>query len=441
MMSLNGMNQTLFERATNVASLYQAWRKVRANRGAAGIDAVSLQAFESNLEANLCELSRNLQSGTYQCMPARFLKISKDNGKERELGILTVRDRVAQRSMLDTIEPLFEPQFLDCNFAFRQGRSVEMAIQQIIGARANGFCWMVESDVENFFCSIDRKLLLYELYQTIKDRKVLQLLDDWLNAGVLDDELDSITSSSLWQHGKETIANIRLMMNESVNKSIDHYVSQQLGINEPMYDTSGLQSIDDGSFENIRRQTEDRARHEGIKRLFQDGILLAISQRALFGKLFNPKLIGIGGLAIAAFMFAPKAMNVYQNYFHPRLGTLQGAPISPLFTNVYMTPFDRALTNAGMRLIRYCDDFVIQCRTKAEAHVALIACEKALNERHLKIHPEKTRIVAPEEEFEFLGYVFTADGRIVPPPGVPKQVVRQLRTMAHKAAVCWRKGR
>jgi RNA-directed DNA polymerase len=183
MIALNGRRLDFFRHVVSVPSLYQAWRKVRANRGAAGLDAVSLDEFETNLTLNLRELSRSLLGGSYQPMPACFVTIAKENGKERELGILAVRDRVAQRAMLDAIEPLVEPLLLDCSFAFRQGRNVEMAVQQMIAARANGFWWTVESDVENFFGSIDRRLLMKEVEQVMPDENVLRLLQAWLDAG------------------------------------------------------------------------------------------------------------------------------------------------------------------------------------------------------------------------------------------------------------------
>ncbi len=435
MFSLKGMNQTLFQRITGVTSLYQAWHKVRANRGAAGVDAVSLQAFESALEANLCELSRSLQSGTYQPLPARYVLVTKDNGKERELGILTVRDRVAQRATLDAIEPLFEPQFLDCSFAFRVGRSVEMAIQRMIAARANGYWWTVESDVQDFFGSIDRRLLLCELDQTIHDKNVLRLIQAWLSAGALDnEEVNFITSSNLWRHGKEVIASAKLMLNDTVNQSLDDYVIQQLGTSDELfYATSGLQHTDETSFANLREQAQKESRREGIKRLLQDGALLAISQRALIGKFLGVKLLGVSGLVVAAAVLAPKAINVYRNYFHQQSGTLQGAPLSPLLTNAYMTPFDTTLTNEGWRLVRFCDDFVIQTQTQEEAQAALISAEKALANRRLNLHPNKTRIVTPNEEFEFLGYIFAKDGRVIPPPSVPAQMAEKIKAMAKKA--------
>lgn len=228
MVRFDGRDAGLFRQIVSVPSLYQAWRKVRANRGAAGLDAVSQDEFEINLMANLRELSRNLLGGTYQPMPARFVTIAKENGKERELGILAVRDRVAQRAVLDAIEPLVEPLLPNCSFAFRQGRNVEMAVQHIIAARANGFCWTVESDVENFFGSIDRRLLLREVEEIVSDENVLRLLKAWLDAGALEQEA---AGSTKWlRQGKAAMANLRLMMRESISHSVDEYVAERLGV-------------------------------------------------------------------------------------------------------------------------------------------------------------------------------------------------------------------
>lgn len=435
----------LFRRIASVPALYQGWRKVRANRGAPGIDAMSLRCFETRLEDNLRELSLSLLSKSYQAMPARFVTIAKANGKERELAILTVRDRVAQRTTLDAIEPLFEPQFLDCNFAFRPARSVEMAIQRMIAARANGYWWTVESDVEDFFGAIDRRLLLTELEQTISDKDVLHLLGAWLDAGALDQDCHLI-NPRLWRRGKEAVAGFHLLMRDAVNQSLDGYVADRLGVPGPGLgaQTSCLPVVDDYSLENnseitdLRDSAQKQARRESVKRLIQDGALLALSERALIGKLLGLKLLGVGGLAVTAAVFAPKAVRAYRDRFHPKFGTPQGAPISPLLTNAYMTPFDSVLTRQGWRLIRYCDDFVVQCRGREEAQSALVAAEAALADRKLRMHPDKTRIVAPSDEFEFLGYIFASDGSVIPPPTVPEQMAHQIKSMARRA-MKWRK--
>lgn len=439
--------EEIFNRVVSTPALYQAWRKVRANRGAAGIDAVSLQVFEERLHENLRELSRSLLSGAYQPMPARFVTVKKDDGKERELAILTVRDRVAQRAVLDAVEPLVEPLLLDCSFAFRQGRNVEMAIQRMLAARANGFWWTVESDVEDFFGSIDRRLMLRELEEVVPDKKVLRLVQAWLDAGALE-EMQSARAGWMRQ-GREAWASLQLMLRESVNQSLDDYVAQQLGVvggGEGFMadDLNGVQasveSQGNASVLDWQTEAQRKTKRAAVMRLLQDGALLALSQRALLGRLLSMKVLGLGGLAAAGVMLAPKALGLYRSYFQMQRGTLQGSPISPLLTNFYMTPFDREIAEQGFRLIRYCDDFVIQCRTQAEAEAALRAAEKALAGRSLKLHELKTRVVPPKTELEFLGYFFAADGRIVPPPTVPEQVAQQLKALAQRAAK-WRKGR
>jgi retron-type reverse transcriptase len=440
-----GQNDFLFRQVASVSSLYQAWRKVRANRGAAGLDAVSLDEFEVSLTANLRELSRSLQSGAYQPMPARFVRLVKENGKERELGILAVRDRVAQRAVLDAIEPLVEPLLLDCSFAFRQGRNVEMAVQRMIAARANGFWWTVESDVQDFFGSIDRRLLLKEVEQVVPDEDVLRLLQGWLDAGALE---QAAAESAKWRRqGRTAIANLRLLARESLNQSVDDYVAQHLVMSSSDGYLNGeisFQTVEPEACENslmeARAAARQQTRREAVKRLAQDGAVLALSQRALLGRLLSAKVLGVGGLLVAAAMLTPKAVAAYRHYFHPKFGTLQGAPLSPLLTNFYMTPFDRELTGQGLRLIRYCDDFVIQCRTEAEAQSALRAAGQALAGRRLHLHPDKTRIVPIKGEFEFLGYVFTSDGSVIPPPTVPEQVAQQIKAMAQRASK-WRKSR
>jgi hypothetical protein len=169
-----------------------------------------------------------------------------------------------------------------------------------------------------------------------------------------------------------------------------------------------------------------------VRRLIEDGLLLALAERAVLSRAITTKLLGLGGTAVALAAVVPSVVRALRERGVHKVGTLQGAPISPLLSNIYLHPFDVAMTQRGLRLVRYCDDFVILCQTESEARQALQAAEAALTERRLRLHPEKTRLASPAEPFDFLGYHFTADGRVVPPPTVPEVVARQIVELAKK---------
>jgi len=408
-------------------ALYQAWRKVKANRGAAGIDAISIQAFERDLDANLAELSRNLLDKTYEPLPSRYVLISKDNGKARELAIPTVRDRVAQRAVLDRIEPLFEPQMLDCSFAFRAGRSVEMAVQRIIVARAQGRLWTLDADIEDFFPSINHKLLIEDLASIIDTEDVLHLIRLWLDAGALDGARPTAGFMARW---RASLADAHLAAREAMNGLFNDLLSQKLGVDGESYCGSALADEalpeDELASDTSRETAGVSPRKAAVRRLVQDGLLLAIAERAALRGLMSAKLLGLGGAVVALALAGPPVVRKLREMVSPKTGALQGAPLSPLLSNVYLTTFDRTLTARGHKLIRYCDDFVIPCASESEARRALEDVEEVLKSKRLRLHPEKTRLVSPAESFVFLGYEFTPAGRVVPPPNIPEVVARRV---------------
>ncbi len=407
-------------------ALYQAWRKVKANRGAAGIDAIGIQAFAKDLDVNLTELSRNLLDGTYEPLPSRYVQIPKVGGQARELAIPTVRDRVAQRAVLDRIEPLFEPQMLDCSFAFRAGRSAEMAVQRIVVARAQGRRWSVDADIEDFFPSINHKLLLADLAAVIDAEDVLQLIQLWLDAGALDGARPTAGFLARW---RDTLADAHLAVREAMNGMFNDMLSQKLGVDGDAFSANTF--ADEALLEDDATSAETASARPSpgkalVRRLVQDGVLLAIAERAAIRGLLSAKWLGLGSAAVAVALAAPPVVRRLREMASPKIGALQGAPLSPLLSNIYLMAFDSALTARGHRLIRYCDDFVIPCASECEARQALGDARDALKAKRLQLHTGKTRLVSPAEGFTFLGYEFTAAGRVVPPPNIPEVVARRV---------------
>ena len=266
----------------DMARMRLAFRRVKRNRGGPGVDGVTIEMFEANLEQNLAALMFDLKHrGHYHASPLRRVYIPKGKGKKkRALGIPIVRDRVAQEVIRALLEPIFEPTFAECSYGFRPGRNAHQAIEEILRGYRVGNKMVVEVDIQAFFDNIPHELIIDLVAERVADGNILQIIREFLTAEVIED-------------GKS----------------------------------------------------------------------------------------------------------------HPvELGTPQGGVISPLLANIVLDVLDQRLIQAGFRLIRYADDFVILCLNYASAEQALALTIKILNSLSLSISPEKTMVTPYWRGFDFLGF-------------------------------------
>jgi len=190
---------TMISSAVRQSVMFAAFERVRDNHGCAGVDCVTIEKFEGEVEKNLAELSHELATGSYRPLPLIKIIVDKGNGEGRSLSIGAIRDRIAQTAVLSVIAPLFEAEFEDCSFAFRKGRSVRQAVDRIRKYYDQGFKWVVDADIDEFFNTVNHEILLKKAGKLIKDAAILRLIELWVKVEVWDGEALSVLSRGIPQ--------------------------------------------------------------------------------------------------------------------------------------------------------------------------------------------------------------------------------------------------
>jgi RNA-directed DNA polymerase len=167
-------------------TLRAAWKHVSSNRGAAGIDGVSVDRFDANAEKYLEELGNALRDGSFHPSGVKRVQIPKDNGKKRPLGIPTVKDRIVQTAIKMTIEPIWEYEFMPSSYGFRPGRGSKDALREVSQWLEKGYNWVVDADISNYFDSIPHENLMERIEGKISDGRLLNLLREYMRSDVFD---------------------------------------------------------------------------------------------------------------------------------------------------------------------------------------------------------------------------------------------------------------
>lgn len=179
---------SLIDKVSKPRTLLRAFERVKANGGAAGVDHQTIAMYEQRLEQQTEYLARALKEGSYQPAAVRREWIPKPGSREkRPLGIPTVRDRVVEKALLVTIEPIFERGFAEQSYGFRPGRSCKDALRRVDQLLKQGLTWVVDADLKSYFDTIPHERLLKQIEEKVADGRVLELIHKYLKQGVLEE--------------------------------------------------------------------------------------------------------------------------------------------------------------------------------------------------------------------------------------------------------------
>lgn len=438
---------SLMEQATSYENLTQAYRRVRSNiqlhrRGrSAGVDAVTLRDFEADWSNQMAQLADELQNGVYRPLPAKRVSIPKPDGGQRSIAILAIRDRVAQRAFQQVLDPVFDPLFHDCSYGCRPYVGVPDALARVVRYADQGLTWVVDADITRYYDTIDQRILLGLLRQRIDELPVLRLIAHWLAAGALATPAAEPGARRLLmlEQGRAAAARLVEWSGQALQPQPAPLPDDPYSV--AVWDTPGARpgmGVDPWARPYAQPPLEQRL-----------WSALALAQPVLAGaRRALPLLRQVGGtqlLAAGAVTAGVLAAGELALRRQPgaRRGTMQGGALSPLLANVYLHPFDTALTAQGLKLVRFVDDFVIMCASRQDAERALELARRQLATLHLELHPEKTGIVDYHEGLAFLGQALVPrrrGPRLTAELASFEQAEQVLRDTAARVRRSWRRG-
>ncbi|MCC5836093.1 MAG: group II intron reverse transcriptase/maturase [Opitutales bacterium] len=213
---------SLIDKVARDGTLLLAWEKVRSNAGGCGVDGITIDRYEKTARKRLLVVKERLLSGEYQPKPVKRVRIPKPGSKEtRPLGVPTVEDRVVQQALRMVIEPIFESLFAGHSYGFRPGRSCHDALRRVHGQLVGGQAHVVDIDIKGYFDAIDQKRLMELVRERIADGRVLELLEKFLQAGVLEDGVYTVNEEGTPQGGVISPLLANLYLNE-----LDHLLAK-----------------------------------------------------------------------------------------------------------------------------------------------------------------------------------------------------------------------
>ena len=191
----------MLEQILERSNLLRAWKRVRSNGGAGGVDGIGIDDFPAWLRRHWPRIKASILDGSYRPRPVRRHEIPKRSGGKRKLGIPTLIDRVIQQAILQILQPIVDPDFSESSYGFRPGRSAHQAVRRVRAILNEGYTWVVDLDLEKFFDRVNHDVLMCRVSRKVSDKRVLRLIGGYLRAGVQVDGAIRPTTEGVPQGG------------------------------------------------------------------------------------------------------------------------------------------------------------------------------------------------------------------------------------------------
>jgi len=204
----------MLEKILSRDNMNRAYLKVKRNKGAGGVDKMEIDELLEHLKTHREELLTSLLKGSYKPYPVKRVEIPKENGKTRKLGIPTLTDRVIQQAILQVLSPIYEEQFSDTSYGFRPNRGCHDALRKCQEYANEGYWYVIDMDLEKFFDTVNKSMLIEILSRTIKDNRVISLIQKFLNAGIMDKGMFIKSEEGVPQGGPISPLLANVMLNE-----------------------------------------------------------------------------------------------------------------------------------------------------------------------------------------------------------------------------------
>ncbi len=218
----NEPTEGMLERILSRDNMNEAYQKVKRNKGAGGVDKMEIDELLEHLKTHRDEILTSLLKGSYKPYPVKRVEIPKENGETRKLGIPTLTDRVIQQAILQVLSPIYEKQFSETNYGFRPNRGCHNALKKCQEYANQGYWYVIDMDLEKFFDVVNQSMLMEILSRTIKDNRVLSLIQKYLNAGIMDRGMFIKSEIGVPQGGPISPLLANIMLNE-LDQSLDEW--------------------------------------------------------------------------------------------------------------------------------------------------------------------------------------------------------------------------